>query len=215
MTRGGNVELPEGWTRLSSRGFSRFVTREVLRRPDGTVVVWESRWHRKHPTHTPSTVWWTPNSISWWIGILFAIGSSAFAVGSIPSYADAVGAGYDNLTYFVGSIFFTSAACLQYWQVLAARPPSGGLRHRGVGDLLGYQPDRIDWWATTIQLLGTLFFNLSTGRALSTGLAGPTSVNHAVWRPDALGSVCFLVSSFLAWAEICHQAWAWRLTRRG
>jgi hypothetical protein len=58
--------------------------------------------------------------------------------------------------------------------------------------------------------LGTLFFNLSTGHALSTGLTGPTSVNHAVWRPDALGSVCFLVSSFLAWVEVCHHAWAWR-----
>lgn len=31
-----------------------------------------------------------------------------------------------------------------------------------------------------------------------------------MWRPDALGSVCFLVSSFLAWVEVCHHAWAWR-----
>jgi hypothetical protein len=31
-----------------------------------------------------------------------------------------------------------------------------------------------------------------------------------VWRPDAIGSVCFLVSSLLAWYEICHGWAAWR-----
>jgi hypothetical protein len=31
-----------------------------------------------------------------------------------------------------------------------------------------------------------------------------------VWRPDALGSVCFLVSSWLSWAEECHGPFAWR-----
>ena len=209
MTR-DNAGLPDGWTCVSSRGFGRFVTEEVLRRPDGTVVVWESRWHRKHPMHPPSTVWWAPDSISWWIGSLFAIGSLAFAVGSIPSYADAVGTGYDNLTYFIGSIFFTTAAFLQYRQVVAARPSPGDPGDRGRGELAAYRPGRIDWWATVIQLLGTLFFNVSTGRALFTGLAGPTNLHHTVWRPDVLGCVCFLVSSFLAWAEVCHHAWAWR-----
>lgn len=31
-----------------------------------------------------------------------------------------------------------------------------------------------------------------------------------VWRPDALGSVCFLVSSALAFAEAGHRWWSWR-----
>jgi hypothetical protein len=31
-----------------------------------------------------------------------------------------------------------------------------------------------------------------------------------VWRPDALGSVCFLVASWLCWAEVSHGAWSWR-----
>src|SRR5271167_2880652 len=106
----------------------------------------------------------------------------AFALGAFPAYADAAGTGYDNLTYFVGSLFFTSAAFLQYCQVVST--PG---RRRAAHPRLS-QPDRIDWWASAIQLVGTLFFNLSTGRALSTGLAGPTNINHTVWRPDALGS---------------------------
>ena len=39
---------------------------------------------------------------------------------------------------------------------------------------------------------------------------GASASHHPVWRPDALGSVCFLVSSWLAWAEECHGPFAWR-----
>jgi len=31
-----------------------------------------------------------------------------------------------------------------------------------------------------------------------------------IWRPDALGSICFLVASALAWFEVCHGWVAWR-----
>ena len=31
-----------------------------------------------------------------------------------------------------------------------------------------------------------------------------------MWRPDALGSVCFLVASALAFAEAGHRWWSWR-----
>jgi len=31
-------------------------------------------------------------------------------------------------------------------------------------------------------------------------------VDQLVWWPDVGGSVCFLVASYLAWAEICHSA---------
>jgi hypothetical protein len=36
------------------------------------------------------------------------------------------------------------------------------------------------------------------------------AANRHVWRPDAVGSICFLVASLLAWFEVSH-AWAsWR-----
>ncbi len=164
----------------------------------------------ERPPSARSSTWLAPTTIGWWIGVLFAIGSLGFAVGALPAYAEAVGTGYDNLTFFVGSIFFTSAAFLQYVQVATTGWRGEAAPRGGPSALLVYEPDRIDWWAAIVQLAGTLFFNLSTGHALSKGLAGPTAVNHAIWRPDALGSVCFLVSSFLAWAEVCHGAAAWR-----
>ena len=71
---------------------------------------------------------------------------------------------------------------------------------------------RIDWWATGIQLLGTLWFNRTTLSALLVGL-GASSNHHPIWRPDALGSICFLVSSWLAWVEECHGPFAWRPAR--
>ena len=42
---------------------------------------------------------------------------------------------------------------------------------------------------------------------------GASPAHHPIWRPDALGSICFLVSSWLAWAEECHGPFAWRPSR--
>jgi hypothetical protein len=180
-----------------------FVERE---RPDGLVVRWESRRHRKHPdgaTPEGSTLW-APRARGWWIAVLFAAGSVLFALGTIPGYADAVGSRADSLTFFVGSLFFTSAGYLCYREAVDAGSTGAGHRRFFV-----VQTRRIDWWATAIQLLGTLFFNLSTGNVLRADLAASVA-DHRVWRPDALGSVCFLLASALAWFEVCHGWTAWR-----
>ena len=207
--RGAYVDLPEGWTRLGGRGLGPFVTRQVFRRPDGTHVTWESRWHRKHPGTTAGSTWWAPHAIAWWIGVLFAIGSVCFALGSFPPYATGVGTNPDDLTYFIGSIFFTTASFLVYYEV-ASTPTSLDAAHRkGLRSLFGVQHHRIDWWAAIIQFAGTLWFNRTTSSALVVGL-GASPDRHPVWRPDALGSVCFLVSSWLSWAEECNGPFAWR-----
>ena len=114
----GYVEVPGAWRRLHGHGFGPFVTREVFRRPDGTRVAWESRWHRKHPRwSTVGSTWWAPWAMAWWIGVLFAVGSVCFARGALPHYATSVGTNADDLTFFIGSIFFTTASCLQYYEV--------------------------------------------------------------------------------------------------
>ncbi len=209
-THHGFLRLPEGWTRDGPKGLGPFVTREVLHPTDGTSIVWESRRHRKRPAHPVGSTWWAPTAIGWWIGVLFAIGSVGFALGSFPPYADALGTRDDNLTYFIGSLFFTSAAFLQYCQVVGTAR-SLGTRHRPwARRLVTVEPGRIDWWASAVQLVGTLFFNVTTWHALSGTYANPTAVNHAVWRPDAIGSICFLVASWLAWAEVCDGRWAWQ-----
>jgi hypothetical protein len=210
VTRRSFVDLPDGWVREEARGFGPFVTAETLRRPDGLVVRWESRRYRKQQRGDAGSTWWAPGAVGWWIGLLFAVGSACFALGALPSYAHAVGARSDNLTFFVGSLFFTAAAFLLYLEVATTGlgPDAGaGRRWRA---LWRVSPARIDWWASLVQLVGTLFFNLSTGHALVGTFTDPTGANHAVWRPDAFGSVCFLVSSWLSWAEVSDGWWSWR-----
>jgi hypothetical protein len=192
------------------RGLGPFVSREELVAADGTRVVWDSRWHRKHPlvARTEST-WWAPHAIAWWIGVLFAIGSACFALGALPAYADAVGTNPDNLTYFIGSIFFTTAAFLQYFETASTNPYLDKTQHRLWRMLFQLQTKRIDWWASLVQFAGTLWFNRTTFSALVVG-HGATGSHHQIWRPDAFGSICFLVSSWLAWGEVCHGRFAWR-----
>ena len=121
--------------------------------------------------------WWAPNVRAWWVGVLFMIGSACFALGSVPGYLNAVGSAADGVTYFVGSIFFTSAAFLQFCEAF-------GL-------------SAVDRWAGGVQFVGTIFFNFSTGHTLISNLTAAES-NRMVWRPDAFGSICFLVASELA-----------------
>jgi hypothetical protein len=177
-------------------------------RSDGVIARWESRRHRKH-LHSRSaagSTWWAPAARGWWIAVLFAVGSLLFAVGAVPAYASAVGTRWDAATFFIGSLFFTTAGFLTYREAVDAGPqPPGGTRRR----FFVFQPRRIDWWATAVQLAGTLFFNVSTGNALRMDLTAKAANQH-VWRPDAFGSICFLVASALAWFEVCHGWGAWR-----
>lgn len=125
---------------------------------------------------------------TWWIAVLFMVGSLCFALGAVPAYVSLVGAAADGMTFFVGSIFFTSAATLQF---LDDRNAANG-----------------------IQLVGTVFFNVSTFRAMAETL-GNDSVEGVVWRPDAFGSVCFLVASWLAYAAVGPRRLSWRPSDRG
>ena len=195
---------------LASRGFGPFVTERTLRLADGTVARWDSRRERKRAHTDTESTWWAPGALGWWIAVLFAVGSTCFAVAAVPSLAEAVGTRTDNLVYFVGSIFFTTAGLLLYAQVVGADAPGPlGARAR-LGRLWTFQPHRIDWLAAVVQSVGTLFFNVSTGHALAVAYSSPAAANQGVWRPDALGSVCFLVSSYLSYAEVCHGAARWQ-----
>ena len=133
-------------------------------------------------------MWWAPGRAIWWIGVLFAIGSACFLVGPFPGFVELVGSRVDGIVFFVGSIFFTSAAALQYVD-------GGLLRPRG-----------LDWWSNVIQLAGTLFFNVSTFYALQAGL-DVNEYDRLVWTPDWRGSICFLVSGALAYAAVHARRW--------
>ena len=74
-------------------------------------------------------------------------------------------------------------------------------RHAGTGLEILWQPHNRDWWSSAVQWVGTLFFNATTFRGLTTAIDSP-SYNQLVWRPDAYGSVCFLVSGWLAYVVV-------------
>ncbi|MEZ0449887.1 hypothetical protein [Cellulomonas sp. ICMP 17802] len=199
-------DLPAGWRVVRARGPAGFTTHAVLARPDGTEVEWTSRRHRKGLGLRPSgarTPGGRASALSWWIGALFGVGSICFALGSVPAYVDAVDPAAVAATFFVGSIFFTSAGYLQFHEVL--RAPGGVLaesaRPRRLAALVGWKPRRIDFWAVLVQLVGTVFFNISTFAATQTDLT-TEQAKRLVWAPDVYGSICFLVASWLAYSEV-------------
>lgn len=133
--------------------------------------------------------------------MLFAIGAACFFVGPFPGLVELVGSGIDGLVFFVGSIFFTTAAALQCLETFNVdRAPDGGRRRRF--RILAFEPGRIDWWSSVVQFAGTLLFNVDTYRAMTAGFAD-VAYDRLVWTPDAIGSACFLVSGYLAYVEVC------------
>ena len=196
MTEGSAV-------RRDTRIFRTFVEREL---PDGRVERWASRLARKSAIvngRAAANTWWDPRARGWWIGVLFAIGSALFAIGTVPAYVSAVGR-FDAMTFFIGSLFFTAAGFLQYRESVDSG--SSGPQH-GWAKVLVFRPGQIDWIASAVQLAGTLWFNVSTANAMKQALS-VSEQNHHVWRPDALGSICFLVASTLAWVEVSHGWWS-------
>ena len=127
-----------------------------------------------------------------WMALCFALGSACFLIGPFPGYAQLVGATADAVTFFIGSILFTGGGALQTLVAFPERRLPGG--------------GRAAWWAATVQSAGTLFFNVTTYQALHTTLSNP-NYDRLVWRPDALGSICFLVSGAIAYHASPRHGW--------
>jgi hypothetical protein len=126
------------------------------------------------------------------MALLFACGSACFLLGPFPGYAALVGEGADAVTFFVGSILFTAGGALQSASAFPRRS------ERGTGRSL--------WWAALVQSAGTLFFNRTTYRAMHTALSS-SQYDRLVWRPDALGSICFLISGAIAYRASARNGW--------
>ena len=141
---------------------------------------------RVRPARLNSTIAW-----------LFMAGSACFVAGSVPAYVNAVGGWVDGVTYFVGSIFFTSAS---YAQLVQSQSPAmvdvdDVQQHRRAPvRLWAWLPHDAGWWAAVTQFPGTVFFNSSTFAALA-DYATVHETNRQVWRPDIYGSTLFLVAS--------------------
>jgi hypothetical protein len=135
-----------------------------------------------------------------WMATAFGLGSTCFLIGPVPGYVALVGATAAAVTFFVGSVLFTIGGALQ--TALAGPGRADGADGRAA------------WWAAVVQSLGTLFFNVTTFRALQVTLSDP-QYDRLVWRPDAFGSICFLVSGVLAYRFSARRGWLPRRTGPG
>ena len=210
---------------LESQGPPPFITRRVHRLDDGTLAVWSSRHHRKHLPLPESLVagairracvrsWRLVGDLNWWIGLVFAVGSLLFILGSVQTLWPrlAATAVFDPAhVFFAGSLPFTLAAYLQFFQAgnasdfplaVAVGTPPKAVRKKW----LGCRASELGWWSCLLQLQGTLCFNFSTYQALH---PGPSwfSEDIWVWLPNFVGSVLFLLSGYMAFAETCHGYW--------
>ncbi len=151
------------------------------------------RWHRR--------IDWRPHDLGWRIALLFIVGSSLFAIGSFPPYAQFVDGRVVGITFVLGSLFFTAAAYSSVVQVInTGRRPADPAKH------WSWSPRGALWWATVVQFAGTLFFNFSTVTALVTTFT-VEETNRLVWAPDFFGCIAFLVASHLAWMQLGGRFW--------
>src|SRR3954469_17624724 len=144
---------------------------------------------------------------------LFIVGSACFVLGAVPGYVNLVGAAADGTTFFVGSIFFTSASFAQLVQSQSPSMTRVDVRSQHVRapvKLTAWLPHDHNWLAAVAQFPGTLFFNVTTFRALQES-GSVSEQDHQVWRPDAYGSTLFLVASVFALMALNGDALRWRM----
>lgn len=140
-------------------------------------------------------------NFSWWIGTLFMVGSLCFAAGTLIAVSENPEPA--GIIFFIGSIFFTVAAYSQFLEVINAS--SGADSDGDKIKLFGVMHGNIEWQATFIQFIGTLFFNITTGAALIVAL-NAEQAKRLVWSPDVFGSIAFLWASGIAVIEV-RRSW--------
>ncbi len=202
-----------------------FTTRRVYSWANGPRIVWHSRYHRKGllryydeetTRRRPNLLscLWMPRELNWWIGVIFALGASLFALASVLTLSPALAHWWllnstaISAIYFAGSIPFTTAAYLQLYQAANAgdfpRADSAVSRRA----YFGWKPHEIGWLSAALQFAGTILFNINTFDAMS---PSPNWLGQdlAIWAPNLIGSILFLASGYLAFIETCHAYWAW------
>lgn len=158
----GHLQIPAEWKHLDTSYVGPFVTRITHELNDGSIHVWSSRRHRKgfgpeivlpgaeapSSRQRPTLLVWAPHKLNWWIAVLFMIGSFGFILGSVLFLGGYTNYRVINATFFIGSIFFTSAGYSQFNRSINASPAVGVELPKGKRKWFAFQPKRIDFWVT-------------------------------------------------------------------
>lgn len=207
-----------------------YISKAVHSMANGTKKIVTSRRNRKGrgsiiitvegitvPTtgfRNPWLHFWKPSSLTWWVAVLFTIGSALFSVGgyatTFPQNTPEVlmtGMTVDWI-FFIGSLFFTSAAFCQLLEAINATDTDGLYANEKPPSLF-WQPNRIGYMASLIQFIGAIMFNFNTGHVFIHNLNW-IEQDVLIWSPNIIGCICFLIASRLAYMEVCHSYWGWQ-----
>ena len=166
---------------------------------------------------TPWFCFWAPSRLTWWVAVLFTIGSALFSIGgyAITFPQDIPKAWVPGMTldwvFFIGSLFFTSAALCQLLESINVVDSEGLYveeKPATTFQWVAWHPKRIGYMASLVQFIGTIMFNFNTGSAFLADLSW-VQQNVFIWTPNFIGCVCFLIASRLAYMEVCHGYWGW------
>ena len=127
-----------------------------------------------------------------WMALFFALGATCFFIGPFPGYAQLVGASADADTFFIGSILFTAGGALQTWIAFPGRHRAPPGRRPG-GPRRSSPPERCSSTSRPIRLCRHRLTN--------------SNYDRLVWRPDAFGSICFLISGAIAYRASTRHGW--------
>jgi len=221
MSTERNQKAQAGPDCIEASGPFPFKTHRLFRHPGGQLQEWQSRHHRKRilPRRELGTKLlarlishgaWLPRESNWWIGVLFAVGAVLFCVASVLCLLD-IAAKTANVIYFLGSLPFTLAAYLQLYQAANVDPlPSEPGASSDRRSIVGWRPHDIGWLSCALQFVGTVLFNFNTFDAMLPSLSW-FQQDLLVWIPNFVGSILFLASGYLAWMEVSHAYWAWKI----
>ncbi len=147
-------------------------------------------------------------NLTWWVSVLFMVGSACFVAGSVMSlyFEDFFPLLSINLTFFIGSLFFTAAAYGQYLEAINSDITNEAHLSAEKSKWLwwAWRPKNLGFMSSTSQLVGTFLFNINTFNCFYTGLTN-LQQDVLIWIPNIMGSILFLVASFFAWLEIYHD----------
>ena len=201
-------------------GMQKVVTSRRHRKGRGAMLVFPEG-IQPEPAAKHKNPWlrfWAPSRLTWWVAVLFTIGSALFSVGgygiTFPDNSPEVLTAGMNLDwiFFIGSIFFTSAAACQLLESINAGSSEGLYAEEKLSDTFqwaAWHPNRIGYMASLVQLIGTVMFNFNTGNAFISDLNW-IQQDILIWTPNFIGCICFLIASRLAFMEICHGYWGWQ-----
>lgn len=228
------LNVPNDWELVESDGVGPFETRMVYRLPDGSEYVWESRRNRKgrgpkeasgqaadSATSTresrkknPWLEFWAPHRISWWVAILFFVGSALFILGAVAALFPEVfrGSIVVSAFYFVGALVFTIGVYVQLLETINQKSYIGANPYDEPTkrfDWFAWQPGRLSFLEAFVLLVGSVLFNVETTLALAERL-GWIEITYLIGLTSLTGSVLFVAGTYMQLVEVCHEYLCWR-----